>query len=195
MSNVEVPHIYLSLFCRDLESQWERIMHYIDCHGLQLATNVVSSCGDSLFNAICYLVATEFDVQSLRLYTIHSFCNAIIGGNQQAFRCLHQHLCPYLVENMSAVGSWQEYLVNMALPYEKGCMEGCRLCFPWFSVIFRVNIQVWLPFPYATVHSWVIDSNCDRTIDILSLKIDTTHIHYEPLVGHIGSSWLNFHAT
>jgi hypothetical protein len=96
---------------------------------------------------------------------------------------------------MSAVGSWKEYLVNMVLSYEKGCMEGCRLCFPWFSVIFRVNIQVWLPFPYATVHSWVIDSNCDRTIDILSLKIDTTHIHYEPLLAHIGSSGLTVHAT
>jgi hypothetical protein len=112
----------------------------IDCYGLQLATNVVSSCGDSLFNAICCLVAAEFDVQSLHLYTVHSFCNGIIGGNEHSFRCLHQHLYPYLVENMSAVGSWQEYLVKMVLPYEEGNMEGCRFCLQWLSMVFRVKI-------------------------------------------------------
>jgi hypothetical protein len=96
---------------------------------------------------------------------------------------------------MPAVGSWQEYLVNIALPYEKGCMEGCRFCLQWLSFIFRVNIQVWLPLLDATIHSWVIDSNCDRTIDILSLKTDTTHIHYEPLLAHIGSLGLTVHAT
>jgi hypothetical protein len=193
--NIEGPRIYLSVICKDLQSQWKRILHGIDCHGLQLATNVVSSCGDSLFNAICCLVAAEFDVQSLRLYVVQSFCNAIIGGSQQAFRFLHQHLCPYLVENMSAVGSWQEYLVNMALPYEKGNMEGCTFCLQWLSMIFRVNIQVWSPLPDGIVHSWVTDSNYDRTIDILSLKTDTTHIHYEPLLGHIGSSGLTVDAT
>jgi hypothetical protein len=45
-------------------------MHRIDCHSLQLATIVVSSCGDSLFNAIFCLVAAEFDVQSLQLYIV-----------------------------------------------------------------------------------------------------------------------------
>jgi hypothetical protein len=129
------------------------------------------------------------------LYTVQSFCNAIIGDNQQDFRCLHQHLCPYLVENMLAVGSWHEYLVNMALPYEKGNMESCRFYLQWLSMIFRVNIQVWSPLPDGTVHSWVTDSNYDRKIHILSLKTDTTHIHYEPLLGHIGTSGLTVHAT
>jgi hypothetical protein len=85
--------------------------------------------------------------------------------------------------------------VNMALPYEKGNMEGCRFCLQWLSMIFRVNIQVWSSLPDGTAHSWFTDSNCDRTIDILSLKIDTTHIHYEPLLGHIGSSRWTIHAT
>jgi hypothetical protein len=112
----------------------------------------------------------------MQLYTIQSFSNAIIGGSQQDFSCLHQHLSPYLLENMSAIGSWQEYLVNMALPYEKGNVEGCRFYLKWLSIIFRVNIQVWSALPDGTVHSWSIDLNYDQTIDILSLKTDTTHI-------------------
>ena len=172
----------MSLICKDLESQWKRIMHRIHCHGLQIAKIVASSCGDSMFNAICRLVPAEFDVHSLKIYTIQSFCNEIIGGIQQAFRCLHQHLWPYLLENMPTVGSWQKYLVNMVLPYEKGNVEGCRFCLQWLSMIFRVNIQVWSAFLDGTVHSQCTDSNYDQTFDILSLKIDTTHIHYEPFL-------------
>ena len=61
--------------------------------------------------------------------------------------------------------------------------------------MFRVNIQVWSALADGTVHSWSIDSNYDRTIDILSLKTDTTHIHYQPLLGHITSSGFNVHTT
>jgi hypothetical protein len=141
------------------------------------------------------LVATEFDVQSLRLYTVQSFCNAIIGGNQQAFSLLHQHLSPYLLENMSTIGSWKEYLVNMALPYEKGNVEGGRFYFQWLSIIFGVNIQFWSALLDGTIHSWSIDSNYDQTIDIISLKIDTTHIHYQLLMGNTIVSGSTVHAT
>jgi hypothetical protein len=54
--NIGGPHIYLSLICKDLESQWKWIMCRIHGHGLQIATTVTSSCGDSLFNEIFYLV-------------------------------------------------------------------------------------------------------------------------------------------
>jgi hypothetical protein len=170
-------------------------MHHIHSHGFHIVTTIASSCGDSLFNAIFYLVAIEFDVQSLRLYTVQSFCNAIIGSSQQAFSCLHQHLLPYLLESMSTIGSWQQYLVNMEFPYEKGNVESGRLCLQWLSIIFRVNIQVWSDLLDGTVHSFCIDSNYDRTIDIISLKTDMTHIHYQPLMRNTTSSGSTVHAT
>jgi hypothetical protein len=54
---------------------------------------------------------------------------------------------------MLAIETWQEYLVNMALPYEKENVEGGRFCLQWISVIFRVNIQVWSTLPDDSVHS------------------------------------------
>jgi hypothetical protein len=115
-------------------------MHHIHSHGLHIATNIAYSCGEHLFNEVFYLIATEFDVHSLNLYTMQSFFNAIIGGIQQAFNCLHQNLLPYLLESMSIIGSWQQYLVNMAMPYEKGNVEGETFYLQWISIIFRVNI-------------------------------------------------------
>jgi hypothetical protein len=170
-------------------------MHRIHCHGLKVAKTVASNYGDSMFNKICYLVATYFDVQSLWLYIVQSFCNAIIGGSQQDFTCLHQHLSPYLLENMLTIGSWKQYLVNMALPYEKRNVEGGRFCLQWFSIIFRVNFHVWSALLDGTFHSCCIDSNYDRTIDIISLKKDTPHIHYQPLMRNTTSSGSTIHAT
>jgi hypothetical protein len=108
-----------------------------------MATTSTSNCGDSLFTALFYLIVTEFDVHSLRLYIVQSFCNAIIGGNQKALCCLHQHLTPGLIQNMPEVGSWKVYLINMSMPYEKGNIEVGPFCLQWISIIFKVNIQVW----------------------------------------------------
>jgi hypothetical protein len=96
---------------------------------------------------------------------------------------------------MPTIGSWQEYLVNMALPYEKGNVEGGRFYLQWLSIIFRVNIQVWSTLPDDSVHSWCTDSNYDQTIDIISLKTDTPHIHYQPLMGSTTGSGSTVHAT
>jgi len=67
-------------------------MHDMHRHGLNRATTSTSNCGDNLFSAICYLVATNFDVHSLRLYVVQYFCNAIMSGDQNTFHCLQQHL-------------------------------------------------------------------------------------------------------
>jgi hypothetical protein len=83
----------------------------------------------------------------------------------------------------------------MALPYEKGNVEGGIFCLQWLSIIFRVNFQVCSALPDGIVHYWSIDSNYDRTIDIISLKTDTKHIHYQPLLGHITGSGSTIHAT
>jgi hypothetical protein len=32
--NIEGPHIYVSVICKDLQSKWKQILHGIDCHGL-----------------------------------------------------------------------------------------------------------------------------------------------------------------
>jgi len=80
--NIGGSNIYLSLACKDLQSHWKWIMHHIHSHVLHIATTIISTCGDSLFNEIFYLIATEFDVHLLCLYTMQSFCNAIIGGSQ-----------------------------------------------------------------------------------------------------------------
>jgi hypothetical protein len=83
----------------------------------------------------------------------------------------------------------------MALPYEKGNVECGRFCLQWLSIVFRVNIQVWSALLDGVVHSCCIDSNYDQTIDIISLKTDTPHIHYQTLMRNTTSSGSTIHAT
>jgi hypothetical protein len=105
--------------CKDLEYHWCN-MHKMHCYGLSKAITNTSNCGDSLFGAICYLIKTNFDVQSLRLYIMQSFCNAVTSGDHNALHCLRQHLGPGAIHNTTMIGDWKGYIVNMEMPYERG---------------------------------------------------------------------------
>lgn len=61
-------NIYLSPICKDIESHWMHIANNMLLNGLTIAKQVTSNCGDSLFNAICYLVAT---IQCRVFATLH----------------------------------------------------------------------------------------------------------------------------
>jgi hypothetical protein len=120
---------YLSLMCKDLQFHWKHIMHDMHTHGLDIETTSTTSCCESMFNTLCYLVAIEFDVQSLRLYIFLSILNALIGGNHNAFHCLHQYLAHNVIQSVPVVGNWKAYLINMSKPYQKGNIEGGTIFF------------------------------------------------------------------
>lgn len=86
---------------------------------LMITKKMTSNCGDSLFNAIFYLVATEFDAHCSRLYIVQSFCNALMHKNQDALHCLEQYLIVDVI-HYAMNNNWQRYLINMAMSYEKG---------------------------------------------------------------------------
>jgi hypothetical protein len=70
----------------------------------------------------------------------------------------------------------------MEMPYEKGKIEGGAFCLQWISFIFNVNIQVWSLHGNNIVNLYSANSNCDKTIDVLSFETHTVHVHYEPLL-------------
>jgi len=53
---------YLSLVWKELEFHWKCRMQDMHSRGLDIATTSTTSCGEILFIALCFLVATEFDV-------------------------------------------------------------------------------------------------------------------------------------
>jgi hypothetical protein len=180
--NFEEANNYLSQICKNLECHWNSIMHRMHSHGLKRAIPNTSSCGDSLFVAICYLIATDFNVQSLRLYIVQSFCNAIKSSDPNAFHCLHRHLSCNSIHSSEMANDWQEYLVKMAMPYHKGKIEGGPFCLQWISIIFNVNLQVWSSHCNNIVTHYSTRSSCAETMYLLSFETDTFHVHYEPLI-------------
>jgi len=135
-----------------------------------------------MFSAICHLIAPEFDEQSLRLYVVQSFGNALMGSDEDALHCLEKHLTNETIQIQTMVAGWQQYLINMEMPYEKGVVEGTSFFFQWTSIIFNVNIQIWSFTNKTIVNYYPSKTNCNRPYNILSFKTSTSHIHYEPLL-------------
>jgi hypothetical protein len=91
---------------------------------LHKAITTTCNCGDRIFSTICRLIAIEFDVQSLRLYIVQTFCNAIIGNHKDALDYLKTYIIEYAMQDQPMVGNWKAYMINMSMPYEKGKVEG-----------------------------------------------------------------------
>jgi len=82
----------LSPPCKDLQTYWEIMNDKMLGHRLHKATNTISICGDSMFFELCHLIAPDFDVESLRLCIVESFCNSIICNANIAFHCLQKYI-------------------------------------------------------------------------------------------------------
>jgi hypothetical protein len=62
-------------------------------------------------------------------------------------------------------------------------------------MLFQVNIQVYSSLANNIVNYYATNSNCDKTIDVISFETDTSHIHYEALVRQNCNQECTFHCS
>ena len=79
-------------------------------------------------------------------------------------------------------GNWKAYIINMAMPYEKGKVESGSFCLQWTCIIFNVNIQVWPLVTRIIAYFYSTQYNSNQIYNIISFETITIHIHYEPLI-------------
>jgi hypothetical protein len=83
----------------------------------------------------------------------------------------------------------------MAMPYQKGKIEGWPFYLQCISIIFNVNIQVWSSHCNNIVTHYSAHSSCDETLYLFSFEIDTFHVHYKPLIRENGNSICTGHCS
>ena len=66
-----------------------------------------------------------------------------MARRNDALNCIEKHLTNETIQSQTMVASWQQYLINMGMTYEKGGVEGTSFFFEWTLIIFNVNIQIW----------------------------------------------------
>ena len=101
--------------------------------------------------------------------------------NRDALHCLEQYLVVDVI-HYAMNNNWQQYLINMAMTYEKGQVEGGPFCLQWISVIFKVNIQVWSFVANNFVSYSSAYLRCNHIFNIMSFRTDTLHIHYHTMI-------------
>ena len=62
--NFEPSNSYLSFLCKELQHHWSCISNNMKLHGLNITTTYIENYGDSFFNAICHLIATDFNLHA-----------------------------------------------------------------------------------------------------------------------------------
>ena len=68
---------------------------------------------------------------------------------------------------MKANTNWKGYLINMAMPYEQGKIEGRPFCFQWVFIIFNANIRLWSSTTRTVTSLFSANTNYSDTYDIV----------------------------
>ena len=127
----------------NIEEQWKQIQIKMLINGLERVQTFTSAYGESCFETICHLTNHEYDVPCLRRIVTQTFCNAVMKNDSFSIRCIEKYVKIEIQKNVSRVANWQGYIVHLALPYEKGNIEGTIFVFNWIAYIWNIEICIW----------------------------------------------------
>ena len=71
--------------------------------------------------------------------------------------------------------------MKMAMPYEKGGVEGKPFFLQWAAILFEVNIQEWSSVTRSIVNYYQCNNFSSQTYNIVSFEIGAFQNHYAPL--------------
>jgi hypothetical protein len=72
-----------------------------------------------------------------------TFSNAIMHNDSFAIRCIEQYIKIDIQQGVPRVENWQAYIEHLALPYEKGNIEGGLFTYDWIAYIWDIEIHIW----------------------------------------------------
>jgi hypothetical protein len=127
----------------NIEQQWAQIQSKMLSNGFELVHEFNSSYGESSFETICYLTRDEYDVPCLRRIMAQTFSNVVMHNDYFAIRCINQYIKIDIQQGLPRVIDWKTYIENLALPYEKGNIEGRLFTYDWIAYIWDIEIHIW----------------------------------------------------
>lgn len=101
----------------------------MELNGVKKVTIMTRNCGESLFNAISYLMNGEFDTQSLRLYIAKTFCNSTKGSSTNIPSYIKHVLEENMLQTMPRLmncklSKWQSHMWKEKLKEDHSVCNG-----------------------------------------------------------------------
>ena len=165
----------------NIDHQWIQIQNRMLANGLERACGFNSADGETSFQTICHLTENEYDAPCLRRVVAQTFSNAIMQNDSFAIKCIERYINIDILKNVPGVANWQAYIVNLALPYKKGYIEGGPFVYSWISYIWNIEICIWSAKTTSILAKFYPIRNASKVFNVIQYEIGMQRFHYEPL--------------
>jgi hypothetical protein len=148
--------------------------------GLNRVLTFSTSCGESMFASVAFLLENRFDAISLCLFLAQSLTNALKVSDKFALQCF-QTLQQLPTMHTNNLVQFQLLLSRLGLPYAQTGIEGSEFFLLWISHTFDATIHVWQANPPQKAN---VFSHCHKSrklINLICFKTKKGHCHNEPL--------------
>ena len=135
--------------------------------------------GESCFQTLCQLHNNEYDVFRLRRIVAQTFCNAIMQNDSFVIRCIHAYIGNDVIKKVPKIVNWQGYIIQLALPYKEGNIEGGLFVYQWLARTLIIEIHIWSFDTRKITTSIPFSTKGENVFDILDIR--TNKIVYKPL--------------
>jgi len=98
-----------------------------------------------------------------------------------AIECIQRYINIDILKNVPGVANWQAYIVNLALPYKKGYIEGSPFVYSWISYIWNIEICIWSAKTTSILAKFYPIRNASKVFNVIQYEIGMQRFHYEPL--------------
>jgi hypothetical protein len=84
-------------------------------------------------------------------------------------------------QGLPRVVDWQAYIENLALPYEKGNIEGGIFTYDWIAYIWDIEICIWSVETTTMLTRFHSMREASRIFNVIRFRTNKGHFHFEPL--------------
>ena len=57
--------------------------------------------------------------------------------------CIKKYMNKHAMRKITDLVDWQHYIVQLALPYEEGHVDGGHFVYDWLCYILNIDIYIW----------------------------------------------------
>ena len=76
---------------------------------------------------------------------------------------------------------WHRYVITLAMPYEKGKIDGDIFLYDWIWYILNITIYIWFDDTFTRVDKFFAFEKDTTLFHVMQFGMNVGHLHYEPL--------------
>ena len=106
-----------------------------------------------------------------------NFTNTIKKNDSFAIRCIEQYINIDILKDVPRIANWKAHIFNLALPYEKGNIEGGIFVYAWISYIWNIEICIWPTKTMTILATFHPKRKTTKVFNVIQYQIGINQFH------------------